>query len=97
MSACRVRGTGADHREVLTGLGLPSAEAVPVIRSLRSALHGFVTLEAERRFGMADDVDDSFEVLMEVIVAGVLARSKPAPRSRGRARAGQPRRQDRTG
>ncbi len=77
--------------EVLTGLGLPPAEAVPVIRSFRSALHGFVALEAGGGFGMPDDIDDSFDVLIEVVVAGVLARS--ARSARGRT----PRRQTRDG
>ncbi len=62
--------------EVLAGLGLPPAEAVGAIRSVRSALHGFVTLEAGGGFGLPDDVDDSFDVLIEVVVAGVLARSR---------------------
>ncbi len=63
--------------EVLSGLGLPSANAVPVIRSLRSALHGFVTLEAGGGFGMPDDVDDSFDLLIDVVIAGVLVPSVP--------------------
>ena len=69
--------------EVLATLGLPPAEAVGVIRSVRSALHGFVTLEAGGGFGLPDDVDGSFDVLVDVMVAGVLARSKrgqPLPR-----------------
>ncbi len=61
--------------EVLFELGLSPAEAVPVIRSFRSALHGFVALEAGGGFGLPDDVDDSFEVLVEVVVAGVVSRS----------------------
>lgn len=72
--------------EVLAGLGLRSAEAVPVIRSFRSALHGFVT-EAGGGFGMRDDVEDSFDVL----IAGVLARSTPGrPREAGAELVGLP-------
>jgi AcrR family transcriptional regulator len=80
--------------DVLAGLGLRPAEAVPVIRSFRSALHGFVTLQAGGGFGMPDDVDDSFDVLIEVNVAGVLARSRSGQGPRGGARARQPRCQD---
>ena len=71
--------------EVLCGLGLSPAEAVPVIRCFRSALHGFVALEAGAGFGMLDDVDDSFEVLVEVVVAGVVSRStRPSIQKRSR-------------
>lgn len=69
--------------EVLSGLALSPAEAVPVIRSFRSALHGFVALEAGGGFGMPDDVDDSFDVLVEVVIAGVVSRStRPSMRTR---------------
>lgn len=83
--------------EVLSGLSVPPAEAVPVIRSLRSALHGFVTLEGGGGFGMPEDVDDSFDVLIDVVIGGVLARSAAGQASRGRVRAGAAARRDRTG
>lgn len=71
--------------EVLSGLGLPAAEAVPVIRSFRSALHGFVTLEAGGGFGLpAADIDDSFDVLVEVVLAGVVSRSPGAETAKRR-------------
>lgn len=59
---------------VLTGLGLPERDAVPPIRTLRSALHGFVSLEASGGFGLPADVDESFETLIDVLVTGLLAR-----------------------
>jgi hypothetical protein len=37
-------------------------------------LHGFVSLEASGGFGLPDDVDESFETLIDVLVAGLLAR-----------------------
>lgn len=70
--------------EVLSGLGLPAAEAVPVIRSFRSALHGFVTLEAGGGFGLAADIDDSFDVLVEVVLAGVVSRPPGADTAKRR-------------
>ena len=45
--------------EVLDGLDLPPAATVPVIRAFRSALHGFVSLEAGGGFGMPEAIDDS--------------------------------------
>lgn len=60
---------------VLAGLAVPAADSVGVIRAFRSALHGFVSLEVGGGFGMPLDVDESFELLVDVLIAGVLARS----------------------
>jgi Bacterial regulatory proteins, tetR family. len=65
-----------DLAAVLAGLGLPEHDAVPLIRTLRSALHGFVSLEASGGFGLPRDVDESFETLIDVVVAGMLAHSR---------------------
>ena len=62
-----------DLAAVLSGLGLPETDAVPLIRTVRSALHGFVSLEASGGFGLPDDIDESFETLIDVLVAGLLA------------------------
>ena len=64
---------------VLADLGLPDDEAVPLIRTLRSAWHGFVSLEASGGFGLPADVDESFDVLIDVIVLGMLARHGQRP------------------
>ena len=64
-----------DLSAVLKKLGLPDREAVPLIRTLRSALHGFVSLEASGGFGLPEGVGESFETLIEVIISGMLARS----------------------
>jgi AcrR family transcriptional regulator len=40
------------------------------IRVIRSGLHGFVTIEAEGGFGLPIDIDESFELLIETLVAG---------------------------
>jgi AcrR family transcriptional regulator len=63
-----------DIAAVLTKLGLPESDAVPLIRALRSALHGFVSLEASGGFGLPDDIDASFGILIDVVVTGMLAR-----------------------
>ncbi len=57
---------------VLRGYGLVGPEAIHQARCVRSALHGFVSLEAGGGFGMDEDVDLSFERLIDM-VAGSLA------------------------
>lgn len=56
---------------VLRGFELPDDRTVDAIRSTRAALHGFVALEAGGGFGMPDDVDRSFEAMLDMLVAGV--------------------------
>jgi hypothetical protein len=58
---------------VLRGFGLPDERAVDAIRTARSALHGFVMLEAGGGFGMPVSVDRSFETLLDTVVAGMRA------------------------
>jgi AcrR family transcriptional regulator len=58
--------------EVLVGAGVPARRTLPVIRALRSVLHGFVTLERDRGFGMPDDIDDSFDVAVDLLLRGIL-------------------------
>lgn len=50
--------------DVMAGYALRDDDAVDAIRALRSALHGFVTLEAGNGFGMPVDVDRSFDRLV---------------------------------
>ena len=56
---------------VLAGWGLEGELAVHHIRVIRSALHGFVTLEAEAGFGLPLDLDQSFELLIATLLAGL--------------------------
>jgi AcrR family transcriptional regulator len=72
-----------DIAAVLTQVGLPEHDAVPLIRTLRSALHGFVSLEASGGFGLPDDIGASFEVLIDVVVQGMLARRPDLPEAGG--------------
>jgi AcrR family transcriptional regulator len=46
---------------ILAGYGIAGDDAVDATRALRASLHGFVTLEAAGGFGMAREVDRSFE------------------------------------
>lgn len=63
---------------VLRGFDLPGTREVDAIRAVRSAVHGFVSLELMGGFGMPDDVDHSFEVLVRLLVAGIEDLSEPA-------------------
>lgn len=56
---------------VLAALGVPEVDVVPTVRAVRSALHGFVTLEAGGGFGLPLDVDASFELLVDLLVGGL--------------------------
>ncbi|MET7667191.1 TetR/AcrR family transcriptional regulator [Micromonospora luteifusca] len=49
---------------VLRGYGLTDDDAVDATRALRSALHGFVSLEAAGGFGLPRDVDRSYHQLI---------------------------------
>lgn len=51
---------------VLADYGLKGVDAVDATRALRSALHGFVTLETVGGFGMPQDIDRSFERLIDL-------------------------------
>jgi AcrR family transcriptional regulator len=76
--AATIRAPGADDAEhmaaaeavlrvvfaVLAGYGLGGDDAVDATRALRSAMHGFVTIEAAGGFGMPHDVDRSYERLI---------------------------------
>ncbi|MET9504359.1 WHG domain-containing protein [Streptomyces sp. NPDC006622] len=59
--------------DVLAGFGLPDARVVDSARVLRSALHGFVTLEGSGAFGMPHDVTRSFHFLIDTLIAGFQA------------------------
>lgn len=63
----------------LAGMGLEGETAIHAVRSMRSALHGFVSLETGGGFGRDEPVDASFEYLVAMIVSGLTA---PSPRAR---------------
>ena len=81
LAALALAQTAADTvavvSSVLRGFGLPEQRSVDAVRATRAAIHGFVELEAHGGFGLPDDVDHSFEALLDVLIAGIaqLARS----------------------
>jgi AcrR family transcriptional regulator len=50
---------------VLEGYGLRGEDAVDATRTIRSALHGFVSLEQREGFGLPREVERSFEWLVD--------------------------------
>lgn len=51
--------------DVLAGYDLNGDDGIDAIRALRSALHGFVTLETSGGFGLPADIDRSFDRLVQ--------------------------------
>jgi AcrR family transcriptional regulator len=60
---------------VLRGYGLGDDRAVHATRVVRSALHGFVTLETDDGFGLPLDLDASFDLLVAMLDQGLRAAS----------------------
>lgn len=58
--------------ETLAELGVPPADLLHQTRAVRSALHGFVTLERGNSFGMSVDFDESFRRLVDLVSRGVV-------------------------
>jgi len=56
---------------ILRGYGLDDEQIVHATRAVRSALHGFVTLEAAGGFGLPQDVDESYTRLVELLDSGL--------------------------
>jgi AcrR family transcriptional regulator len=87
--AATVRAPQADDAEHLAAAGetvdvifavlrqwdLEGQEAVHAARAFRSAVHGFVVIEAAGGFGIPVDLDASFERLVATIATGLESRS----------------------
>jgi AcrR family transcriptional regulator len=58
---------------VLGAWGLEGDDAVHEVRLIRSALHGFATIEADGGFGLPLDLDESFERLIATVLVGLVA------------------------
>jgi AcrR family transcriptional regulator len=56
---------------VLRGYGLDEDGTVHAARAVRSALHGFITLEADGGFGLSQDVEVSYDRLVTLLDAGL--------------------------
>jgi AcrR family transcriptional regulator len=58
---------------LLSTFGYRGDDLLHATRALRSALHGFVVLEAQSGFGLDLPVDDSFAWLVDVLERGITA------------------------
>jgi hypothetical protein len=56
---------------ILRGYGLDEEQTVHATRAVRSALHGFVTIEAAGGFGLPQDVDESYARLVALLDSGL--------------------------
>lgn len=56
---------------IMDGYGLKGDYAVHAVRSIRSLLHGFVTLEQQGGFGLPLNLDITFQVMVETFLAGI--------------------------
>lgn len=56
---------------ILRGSGIEGDDAIHATRAFRSALHGFVALEAGGGFGIPVDLDESFDRMVAAIARGL--------------------------
>ncbi|HEX4306903.1 MAG TPA: TetR/AcrR family transcriptional regulator [Solirubrobacterales bacterium] len=61
---------------ILAGWGIEGDDAVHLVRVIRSALHGFVTIETGGGFGLPLDLDHSFALLVDCLVAAITAQQR---------------------
>jgi AcrR family transcriptional regulator len=87
--AAPTRGDG-DHRAaaseavdvmlaIMRGWDLEGDDAIHAVRAFRSAIHGFVAIEAADGFGMTVDVDASFDRLVATLAGGLGDPGPPQP------------------
>lgn len=55
----------------MRGYRLDDATTVHAVRTVRAAVHGFVTLETAGGFGLPEDVDETFERLVRTLLLGL--------------------------
>lgn len=57
----------------LRAYGLADSAAIHAIRCLRSAVHGFAILEAQGGFGLPEKLDESYDLLIDMMITGLRA------------------------
>jgi AcrR family transcriptional regulator len=63
---------------VLRGFDLPEDRTIDAIRSVRASLHGFVALELGGGYRLPDDLDQSFDVHVGMMLAGLASLARRA-------------------
>lgn len=56
---------------VLRGYGLRDSAAIHAVRSARTIVHGFVSLEAAGGFRLPEDLDDTFQQLIDMYITSL--------------------------
>ncbi|MGN5633877.1 TetR/AcrR family transcriptional regulator [Streptomyces sp. AC154] len=57
-------------RATLRSYGLTDSAAIHMIRCLRAAVHGFSVLETGGAFGLPESLDESYDLLIRIVIAG---------------------------
>lgn len=61
----------------LRAYGLEHSEAIHAARCLRAAVHGFAVLEAENAFQRPEKLDETYDLLIHMVIAGLRTWSHP--------------------
>jgi len=56
---------------VFASAGVVDEVMIPTIRAFRSTVHGFVDLENRGGFGLPDDIDESFDAAVEMVISSL--------------------------
>ncbi|TJY42242.1 TetR/AcrR family transcriptional regulator [Cohnella pontilimi] len=59
--------------QVLQAYGLKDDTAIHIVRGFRSMLHGFASIEQQGGFGIPLDLNESFRMLVDTLLAGIHA------------------------
>lgn len=62
----------------LRAYGLTDSDAIHAARCLRAAMHGFAVLEAENAFQRPEKLDESYDLMIHMVVAGLRTPLRPA-------------------
>ncbi|HEY9899157.1 MAG TPA: WHG domain-containing protein [Pantanalinema sp.] len=58
-------------RVMIGPLGIKPEQEIHALRTVRAALHGFVLLELAGQFGLPQSVDESFEAMLDTLLAAL--------------------------
>ena len=55
----------------LRAYGLTESDAIHAVRCLRAVTHGFALLEVEGAFGLPEKLDDTYDLLIHMVITGL--------------------------